>query len=147
MKPDPYDRGAATSAVLDAQARLFGELAELARGQRRALLAGDQGALEEMSLRAETLATRFRLLEDERSRQEQEQPQPQGRLVERAREGARRALAALLEEVAISATVLERWGDTVMARQAAVWGLFGAAYLPNGRPSGAPAGVRLRVEG
>lgn len=135
------------SAILEAQAHLFGELAELAKNQRRALLAADQAALEDMSVRAETLATRFRLLEDERSRLEQEQPQPQGSIVDRARERARKALAHLLEEVAVSATVLERWGDTVAARQVAVWSLFGAAYLPTGRIAGAPAGVRLSAEG
>lgn len=143
---DPHPHAGALADLLYAEAAVFTELADLAVQQRQALLRGDEARIETLAARAATLATRFRLLEDERVRVE-----PAGGVVpgtETAREALVAALGRLLRETAVSRTVLERLGDTVSARLAAVGGLFGNTYLPSGRTLPTrPAGRSLCAEG
>ncbi|UCF66054.1 MAG: flagellar export chaperone FlgN [Acidobacteriota bacterium] len=136
-------------AVLDAEAELFGDLAQLAAEQRRALLKADSERLEQLADRAHTLATRFRLLDRERLRLEQDvEPGDENDALARARSRVAVALQTLLEQAALSGTVLGRLGDTVATRQAAVSALFGSAYLPDGRPvTPRASGVSLSREG
>ncbi|MBP7146469.1 MAG: flagellar export chaperone FlgN [Acidobacteria bacterium] len=142
------DAAAALGGVLEAQARLFGELTGLVAEQRRALLAADRERLEQLCREATTLATRFALLEDERGRLESAGAAQDRPDLENARGAAARALAVLLREAAVAGTVLERLGDTFQTRDAAVSSAFGTAYLPDGRPaSAAPAGGALSAEG
>jgi hypothetical protein len=148
MRTDSPDHSARVLAgVLAAQAELFDELAELVDAQRRALVAGASEELERLSGRAESLSVRFRMLEQERERLDAAVPADHPDLGD-ARQRARGALGRLLREAAISGAVLERFGDTVAARQAAFGVAFAASYLPDGRVSPpAERGGRLSAEG
>jgi hypothetical protein len=139
------------AAVLEAEAALFQELAELMPVQRQALLDGDRAALEESSSLADTLATRFRMLEQERVRLESESGgdllASPDEIVRVARARLLTALQGLMRDGAVNGTLLARLGDTVAARQAAVASLFGSAYLADGRPAALRAsGVSLSKE-
>ncbi len=149
MSPDPrLSAPERLAAVLEAEAELFREFATQADEQRRALLAGDVAALERLADRADALALRFRMLEEQRGRLEAEvDGDPPPRLA-RAWDEARRALVGLLREAAVSGTVLDRLGDTFGVRAAAVSGICGTTYLPDGRPrEAAAAGGNLSAEG
>lgn len=133
--------------ILQAQALVFEELAQLASDQKRALARMEFDRLDAFAVRAETLETRFRLLEEERQHLEAE-PGLGGSAVEEARAAAGSALRALLREGAVAGTVLTRLADTVAARKAAVASLFGSTYLANGRQAGwRIQGSSLSVEG
>ncbi len=133
--------------ILQAQAKVFEELAQLASDQKIALARMESDRLDAFTVRAETLETRFRLLEEERQRLEAE-PGEGGSAVEEARATAGGALRALLREGAVAGTVLTRLADTVAARKAAVASLFGSTYLANGRQAGwRIQGSSLSVEG
>jgi len=148
VRTEPAIRPAsALAGVLEAEAELFAELAEMSVEQRHALLAADSARLGELAALAETLALRFTLLDRERQRLEADAA-GSGPAVERARAGALSAFQRMLRETAVSGMVLERWGDTFAARQAAVSSIVASTYLPDGRAPGAPAsGVRLSTEG
>ena len=121
-------------------------MAELAREHRKALARMETEVLEGIADRAETLATRFRLLEEERVRLEASGSD--GEAVVRARESAAQSLQQLLREGAVSGVVLNRLADTVAARNAAVASLFGSTYLANGRQAGwRVQGSSLSAEG
>ncbi len=138
----------ALADLLDAEAAVFLELADLAARQRAALLEADTERLNACTARAETLATRFRFLEVERTRLEA-QPAPSSERLDAARRVVTAALGRLLHETQVSSTVLERLEDSIAARQAAVGGLFGATYLPDGRAAAnsAAPGRALCAEG
>lgn len=140
MSPHPETGSTALAGLLEAQATLFGELAELVVQQRRALLAAEEDHLLDLAGKAENLATRFRLLETERGRLEADSKTEDGPEMKRARHRFQEAFGRLLRETAVSGTVLERLGDTVAARQALVGSLFAMTYLPNGRPARVAAG-------
>ena len=147
MSPDQARTAAALADLLQAEAALFDELSDLSGMQRRALARAAEAELAQAASRAETLATRFRLLEEERGRIESFVPEGERRVAE-ARAALARALGRLLRETAVSGAVLERLGDTVAARQAAVGGLLASTYRPDGRgASRRPAGARLSAEG
>lgn len=147
--------------LLHAEAAVFADLAALAVEQRRAMLGADTAALDAIVRRAETLATRFRLVEDERRRVEtawaaeraaagaERDEEPQLRA---ARAAVLEALGRLLHETAVSGAVLTRLGDSAATRQAAVGGLvsvaYEATYRADGRSAAAiPSGARLSAEG
>jgi len=149
VSPDPRLSAAERLAgVLEAEAALFREFAAQADLQRRALLAGDVATLERLADRADALALRFRLLEEERGRLEGEVGDGTSPRLARARDEARRELVVLLREAAVSGTVLDRLGDTFGVRAAAVSGICGTTYLPDGRArESASPGERLSAEG
>ncbi len=149
MSPDPRLPAAERLAtVLEAEAELFREFAARAAEQRRALLAADADALDRLADRADALALRFRMLEEQRGRLEAVVEGDGSPRLGRAREEARRALVFLLREAAISGTVLDRVGDTFGVRAAAVSGACGTTYLPDGRArEEASPGGRLSAEG
>ncbi len=156
MTPDPGSSGADSSvriaAVIEAEAAVFEELAALMPLQRRALLDADRDEVERCVACAETLATRFRLLEQERARLESEAgdarvEETDGPIVD-ARGRLLAALEHLMKDGAINSTLLARLGDSVMARQAAIASLFGATYLADGRTAEMPStGLSLSKEG
>ncbi len=148
MSPEPARRTTALADLLKAETALFAELAELAGRQRAALLGADEARLQTLAAQAETLATRFRLLEDERARLETPDIAHEP-AVERARSTLVSALGRLLRESSVSGIVLARLEDTVAARRAAVGGLFGTTYLPDGRTPdrGVAAGTALCARG
>ncbi len=136
--------------LLRAEAAVFIEMAGLAAEQRRALLAADPERLEAVVRRAEGATTRFRLLEDERRRVEDGlAPDAAGDPgLHDAREAVLVALGRLLHETSVSGSVLEKLGDSALARQAAVGGLFNTTYMPDGRAAACGAtGMRLSAEG
>lgn len=156
MAPDPSsartDPSLRAAAVIEAQAAVFEELAALMPEQRRGLLDGDRDAVERCAALAETLATRFQLLEKERARLASEAgddaPTTDDEPLSAARARLMAALEALMKDGAVNGTLLARLGDSVMARQAAIASLFGAAYLSDGRAAGMPsAGLSLSKEG
>ncbi|HHN74036.1 MAG TPA: hypothetical protein ENK10_02280 [Acidobacteria bacterium] len=126
------DPSRALAAILDGERAVFDDLAELARAFRRALTDADARSLDRLADRAQTLATQFEMLEVERMRLEAQQIDETGE-VGRAREAFALSLQRLLREGAVSGTVLDRLADTAEARRAAVAGLFGSAYLADGR--------------
>lgn len=149
MSHEP-DTPASLAELLRAEAAVFDELADLAVRQRRALLDADEDRLLALAGQAETLATRFQLIEDERARVERigsHGAEDDPRLTD-ATAILRSALSRLLRETAVSGAVLERLGDTVAARQAAVGALFGTTYLSDGRRTMRRAsGAALCAEG
>ncbi len=133
-------RESALVGILEAQHGVFRELIELTREQRRALLDTEVEQLETLNAKAETLATRFRMLEDERRRL-MERGQQIGSNAEQSLDALKETLKVLLREGAVSEMVLDRLADTVAARQGAVASLFGSTYLADGSQAG------LRVQG
>ena len=145
----PSANALALADVLVAEAALFGELADLAVRQRAALLVADADRLNSCAARAETLATRFRMLDGERARLERDPLEENSPELTRARATLLGALGRLLSETTVCGTVVKRLQDTVMDRQAAVGGLFGTTYLPNGtvQASTRTTGTALLAEG
>ncbi|MDQ7088977.1 MAG: hypothetical protein Q9Q13_14475 [Acidobacteriota bacterium] len=111
---------------------MFDGLAELAQAFRAALTDADAQRLDRLADRAQTLATQFEMLEVERNRLEV-QGIEETREVSRAREAFALSLQRLLREGAVGGAILDRLADTAEARRAAVAGLFGSAYLADGR--------------
>lgn len=135
--------------LLAAQSALLSELRELTIRQRHALLAGDVALVSDLAGRAETLATRHRLLEEERSRldgllADEERDDPRLRAARRA---AASTFGALLREAAVAGTVLERLGDTLAARQAIVDPLVSSNYQRDGRPRTTLTSSAVSAEG
>ncbi len=138
---------AALISIYGAQSTLYAELRELVIAQRQALLATDAAALTQLTARAESLATRFRMLEDERVRLELDTAL-HGDEVFAARQQAAAGLSALLREAAVAGTVIERVGDTLLARQGLVDPLGAPSYRADGRPrSASSTGLSLVAEG
>ena len=98
MSPDQARTAAALADLLTAEAALFDELSDLSGMQRRALARAAEAELAQAASRAETLATRFRLLEEERGRIESFVPEGERRVAE-ARVALARALGRLLREM------------------------------------------------
>lgn len=129
------------------QRALYEELQELVIAQRHALLATDATALTRLTARAESLATRFRILEDERLRLESSSENQDDSIFE-ARQAALLGLSLLLREAAVAGTVIERIGDTLLARQGLVDPMSAPSYSATGRPRQTPtAGQSLAAEG
>lgn len=129
------------------QSAVYDELRELVIAQRHALLATDAAALSHLTARAESLAARFRILEDERLRLESSTPD-QGESVFAARQEAALGLSLLLREAAVAGTVIERVGDTLLARQALVDPMSAPSYSADGSPRQTQtAGRSLAAEG
>ena len=152
VAPDSSGPAERLAAILRAQAVLFDELAELSRRQRAALLDADVRLLEESTLLAEEIATRFRLLEDERQNVERIRPADQLATESAATAAAltrsREALARLVHEDAVSTSVAARLGDSVDARHAAIASMFGATYLADGTQAALRApGLSISREG
>ncbi len=156
MTPDAHASRAAhavrIAAVIEAEAAVFEELAALMPVQRRALLDADADEVGRCAACAETLATRFRLLEQERARlaadsATDEEDDPSGVLAA-AHARLIAALETVMKDGAVGGTLLARLGDSVIAREALLASLHGAAYLPNGRAASIPAhGTALSTEG
>ena len=156
MRPDSPSARSDTSiriaAVIEAEAAVFEELAALMPVQRRALLDADHDEVQRCAACAETLATRFRFLEQERVRLEPEEgnessTSEDGPLAD-ARARLMAALESLMKDGAVNGTLLARLGDSVLARQAVIASLFGAAYLSDGRAAVMPStGLSLSKEG
>ena len=105
-------RSTALVAILRAEEALFRELAGLTGEQRVALLDQDLPRLEKLAGKAETLATRFQLLDEERARLESEGT-ASGPELDSARADLVEALRALLREGAVSGSVLDYSVDDV----------------------------------
>lgn len=141
--------GQALAGVLDIEADIFAEMTALVAAQRGALLAADAPQIERLSARLDTLSTRFRLMDSERVRLERALGNlPAAPPLERARASAQRALALLLREAAVAGTVVERLGETILARtsqsglnEATLYGADGAT-----QPAVA-SGARLSTKG
>lgn len=134
--------------MLRAQAAVLAELRELVAQQRQALMQADEQRLLELASKAETYATRFALLEQERLHLEAVEP---GHTEEQRqlRDELATALAALLREAAVAGTVLERFGETLWARHTAHDPLGPSSYRADGRAAIEPqhVGQKLRAEG
>lgn len=143
------------TAILRAQVALFVELRELVIAQRQALLAADEPEALRLNARAETLATRFRLLEEQRRRCDPPSASTPAddalagdAELATARREAAAGLAALLREAAVAGTVLERLGETLLTRRGLVDPLSAPSYRADGRARTAVAsGNALAVEG
>ncbi len=125
--------GQALRSILREQARVFDELADVVASQRQAVLDANPTALEELGARGQTLATRFGLLERERSRLEPSGDESAREEFPEERDAAERSLARLLRETALLRGVVSRVGDVVSLRTAAVLSALGEVYLPSGR--------------
>lgn len=147
-RPEEPRQPGGLAGVVTAQAQVLEELVELAGEVRRAMLEPDPEAAESAAARAETLVTRFELLERERSRIEEAAPRQETAEMRAARRRVEDALGAMLREGAVAGFTRQRLEDTVAARRAAVASLLGATYMADGRSAGwRAAGVSLCAKG
>lgn len=136
--PTPEDRSRA-EAVLEEGARIFDEIAALCATQREALARHDLDALAALAERAETLASRFRLLECGRTALE-----AAGALDDPALARSRGVLTEAAARAALAASscadLLARSSSASAALLRVLEGAESAGYLPNGevRPTRRP---------
>jgi hypothetical protein len=124
--------------ILEEATRIFGEVNELCREQRAALVACDTQKIVSLTERAETLAARFRLLESARGailrlRERGEQGGPRGNAaLDRQFQELTRVVSTAALAASGNADLLARSSAATAAIRRVLEGAVSAGYLPTG---------------